>query len=50
MHHTIILLLIMPLKISFFILKQEEYGGSKTSVNELSNVLTQMSSVDPALG
>lgn len=34
----------------FSFLIDEEYGGNKLSVNELSNVLTQISSVDPALG
>ena len=34
----------------FSFLIDEKYGGIKLSVNELSNVLTKISSVDPALG
>ena len=34
----------------FSFLIDQEYGGNKLSVNELSNVLTKISSVDPALG
>ena len=34
----------------FSFLIDEKYGGVKLSVNELSNVLTKISSVDPALG
>ena len=34
----------------FSFLIDEQYGGYKLSVNELSNVLTKIASVDPALG
>jgi len=34
----------------FSFLIDEEYGGNKLSVNELSNLLTKIASVDPALG
>ena len=34
----------------FSFLIDEKYGGIKLSVNEMSNVLTKISSVDPALG
>ncbi len=34
----------------FSFLIDEKYGGIKLSVNELSNVLTKIASVDPALG
>ena len=34
----------------FSLIISEEYGGMKLSVNELSKVLTQVTSVDPALG
>ena len=34
----------------FSFIIDEKYGGNKLSVNELSNVLTEISSVDPALG
>ena len=34
----------------FSYLIDEQYGGTKLSVNELSNILTKISSVDPALG
>ena len=34
----------------FSFLIDEKYGGIKLSVNELSNILTKISSVDPALG
>lgn len=34
----------------FSFLIDEKYGGVKLSVNELSNVLTKITSVDPALG
>ncbi len=34
----------------FSFLIDEKYGGIKLSVNELSNVLTKITSVDPALG
>lgn len=34
----------------FSFLIDEEYGGIKLSVNELSNMLTKITSVDPALG
>tara|TARA_Y100000992_G_C21273021_1_gene498052 strand:- start:2303 stop:4231 length:1929 start_codon:yes stop_codon:yes gene_type:complete len=34
----------------FSLIISEEYGGMKLSVNELSKVLTQITSVDPALG
>ena len=34
----------------FSFLIHENYGGIKLSVNELSNILTKISSVDPALG
>ena len=34
----------------FSFLIDEKYGGIKLSVNELSNLLTKVSSVDPALG
>ena len=34
----------------FSFLIDEQYGGIKLSVNELSNVLTKIASVDPALG
>ena len=34
----------------FSFLIHEEYGGIKLSVNELSNILTKISSIDPALG
>ncbi len=34
----------------FSFLIPEHYGGIKLSVNELSNILTKISSVDPALG
>ena len=34
----------------FSFLIHESYGGIKLSVNELSNILTKISSVDPALG
>ena len=34
----------------FSFLIDEKYGGIKLSVNELSNILTKISSIDPALG
>lgn len=34
----------------FSFLIDEKYGGIKLSVNEMSNILTKISSVDPALG
>ena len=34
----------------FSFLIDESYGGNKLSVNELSNVLTKIASVDPAMG
>ena len=34
----------------FSFLIDEKYGGIKLSVNELSNLLTKIASVDPALG
>ncbi len=34
----------------FSFLIHENYGGIKLSVNELSNILTKISSIDPALG
>lgn len=34
----------------FSFLIHENYGGIKVSVNELSNILTKISSIDPALG
>lgn len=34
----------------FSFLINESYGGIKLSVNELSNILTKISSIDPALG
>ena len=34
----------------FSFLIHESYGGIKLSVNELSNILTKISSIDPALG
>ena len=34
----------------FSFLISEKYGGIKLSVNELSDVLTKISSIDPALG
>ena len=34
----------------FSLIISEKYGGMKLSVNELSKVLTQITSVDPALG
>ena len=34
----------------FSFLIHDEYGGIKLSVNELSNILTKISSIDPALG
>ena len=34
----------------FSFLIPEEYGGIKLSVNEMSNILTKITSVDPALG
>ena len=34
----------------FSFLIDEKYGGIKLSVNEMSNVLTKIASVDPALG
>ena len=34
----------------FSFLIDEKYGGKKLSVNELSSVLTKISSIDPALG
>lgn len=34
----------------FSFLIHENYGGIKLSINELSNILTKISSVDPALG
>lgn len=34
----------------FSFLIDEKYGGNKLSVNELSNLLTKIASVDPALG
>ena len=34
----------------FSFLIHEDYGGIKLSVNEMSNILTKIASVDPALG
>ena len=34
----------------FSFLIDEKYGGIKLSVNELSNILTKITSIDPALG
>ena len=40
----------LPKTVFLKFLIDQEYGGNKLSVNELSNVLTKTSSVDPALG